>query len=633
MKHALARALFALLLAIVPLSAGASAGCDRVIAVGDLHGAYDGFVTILEAAGLVDDDLEWTGEGSCLVQLGDIVDRGARSRELLDLLIDLESQAPDSVHVLLGNHEIMNILGDLREVVPGEFAAYAEEETEQGRRTKLEVFLKSRRSTGADEDRLRAEFEIAHPPGWFAHRRAFAPEGRYGGWLLKKPIVKMIDGTLYVHGGISPADAKPDFERMNRSVIRDVKAHLRARDRLIEAGVITELTSLVDALGKTLLWLENFVDRESPPWEEVTAVSARRFAAVTFSDLLREDGPLWYRELALADEQAFEPELEKILEGTGAVRIVVGHTPTASARIQSRFDGRVFAIDTGAGPAYGGQPSALEVAKDGRVRAIYPDHVEVLVGPQRDDAFVEAVLREGEVLESRPIGSGITQPDKVLLEYRGHRMHAAFKSADIDLLRQVTVGGKPELHFTDRYVYERAAYLLDRRLGLNMVPVTVIREIDGVEGALVAWIDNAINENERMSTDWMAQDPLRITYQRSVMRLFDALIHNIDRNISNQLYTLDDRKLYLIDHSRSFRLNKRPSGEFMNKPASLPRSLWNELGSLEFKELRELMRGVLSKAQIKALLARRDAILKKIERDRAEFSDAIVFQDGTPYPF
>jgi hypothetical protein len=136
-----------------------------------------------------------------------------------------------------------------------------------------------------------------------------------------------------------------------------------------------------------------------------------------------------------------------------------------------------------------------------------------------------------------------------------------------------------------------------------------------------------------MSTDWMAQDPLRITYQRSVMRLFDALIHNIDRNISNQLYTLDDRKLYLIDHSRSFRLNKRPSGEFMNKPASLPRSLWNELGSLEFKELRELMRGVLSKAQIKALLARRDAILKKIERDRAEFSDAIVFQDGTPYPF
>ena len=113
------RVLFALLVAVsIVRSVAAGPVCDPVIAVGDLHGGYEAFVTVLKKVGLIDEQRRWQGGESCLVQLGDILDRGARSRDVLEFLIDLEAQAPDRVHVLLGNHEIMNIMGDLRYVLP-----------------------------------------------------------------------------------------------------------------------------------------------------------------------------------------------------------------------------------------------------------------------------------------------------------------------------------------------------------------------------------------------------------------------------------------------------------------------------------------------------------------------------------
>ena len=92
----------------------------RVVAVGDSHGAYPEFVTILQRVGLIDGNRQWIGGSSVLVQTGDVIDRGKQSRECLDLLMDLERQAPKQngrVIPLLGNHEVMNIMGDLRYVV------------------------------------------------------------------------------------------------------------------------------------------------------------------------------------------------------------------------------------------------------------------------------------------------------------------------------------------------------------------------------------------------------------------------------------------------------------------------------------------------------------------------------------
>src|SRR5580765_7638710 len=85
-------------------------GVDRVVAVGDVHGAYDRYVEILRTTGLLDDRLRWTGGRTHLVQLGDVVDRGPDSLKALDLLERLEkdaSRAGGAVHALLGNHEVM----------------------------------------------------------------------------------------------------------------------------------------------------------------------------------------------------------------------------------------------------------------------------------------------------------------------------------------------------------------------------------------------------------------------------------------------------------------------------------------------------------------------------------------------
>ena len=111
-------------------------GVERVVAVGDVHGAYDELVAILEESDLVDDELQWIGGGTHLVMLGDIADRGPRPQACFDLVIRLQQEALASggrLHFLLGNHEIMNLVGDLRYVSDEDFTSYAgiEDKAEQ----------------------------------------------------------------------------------------------------------------------------------------------------------------------------------------------------------------------------------------------------------------------------------------------------------------------------------------------------------------------------------------------------------------------------------------------------------------------------------------------------------------------
>ena len=111
-------------------------GIDRIVAIGDIHGAYDRFVEILTASGLVDKQQRWIGGRTHLVQLGDVVDRGPDSAKALDLLKRLEkdaARAGGAVHPLLGNHEVMRVLGDLRFVSPGEYAAFVSSKSEEVR--------------------------------------------------------------------------------------------------------------------------------------------------------------------------------------------------------------------------------------------------------------------------------------------------------------------------------------------------------------------------------------------------------------------------------------------------------------------------------------------------------------------
>jgi hypothetical protein len=255
------------------------------------------------------------------------------------------------------------------------------------------------------------------------------------------------------------------------------------------------------------------------------------------------------------------------------------------------------------------------------------------IAPARSaDGELEQALREGRVVEIESIGTGITKPQRVTLEWQGRTLRAAFKTVDIQESRLTRFKSGGKLHFTDRYAYERAAYLLDRELGLHMVPVTVLRKIDGKRGALIAWVEDALDEGARREHELDDDQTRAVLCQQDLMRVFDALIANDDRNLGNQLYRTDGWQLYLIDHSRAFRMARRLPESYRSQPSNLPRWLLERLEQLDDDRARELFDGVLSRARIRSLLARRDRIVDKAREDIERYGAGIVFHDATCPP-
>ena len=299
-------------------------GVERVVAIGDLHGDWEQYQAILRAAGLTDERARWSGGMTHLVQTGDVVDRGPDSRRIIDDLQRLAKQARrkgGQVHTLVGNHEAMNVVGDLRYVHPGEYASFTDRESERLRQRYYEGWMRQLEQTNPEAflaiqaDRTHYERWMAeHPPGWVEHRFAWAPDGDYGRWVLENPVAVVINDTLFVHGGISPEYCSMPLGAIDEKLERDVRQF----------------------------------DPDAP--------------GMTHDEL----SPFWYRGLAEGDEAAMQATVGEILDCAGVDRIVVGHTPTPGV-IWPRFDGRVVLIDTGIAKAYEGRAAWLELGPDGPV--------------------------------------------------------------------------------------------------------------------------------------------------------------------------------------------------------------------------------------------------------------------------
>lgn len=240
------------------------------------------------------------------------------------------------------------------------------------------------------------------------------------------------------------------------------------------------------------------------------------------------------------------------------------------------------------------------------------------------DAEVEQCLSEGQIGKRAGKLVGVTKPEHLEIDCSIELDSAVFKSFD-EHRRGITRlgGGATEMNFSDSYKYERAAYLLDRELGLGMVPVAVIRNIKGDEGVLVAWIPNAGHEATmgRPTSSQMAA----LAPQKALMMLFDALILNVDRRQENWMIDKETWDLYLIDHSRAFRGRKELPEGFTDQLVRMNKSLYTNLEALDEDRLTELLEDLVSGAQIESLLARRDLILQKIDQDREVYGDSIVF--------
>ena len=347
-------------------------------AIGDIHGDYVSFIKLLGKLGLVDSKLSWSGGRKELIQTGDIFDRGPGSRAAVELLMKLEGEAKKAggeATTLIGNHEVMNLVGDLRYVDPREYTSFAADETAALRTKKKAAILglgkssagllRSNYYAGLASKINATTFDVSFPPGFFAHREAFSLRGKIGAWLVTRNTVYLKDRNLFVHGGISPRVSEILPSKINSTVKADLKAFLTATDKLETLGVF----DLSLGVHELFLLLAREKAAGAPPHPKVAASFAVIERIKNTSLLFAPDGPFWYRGLALGDEKAFAPEVKKILGFQGVDRIVIGHTQPASLRIQGRFSNSVIMIDTGMNQqVYMGRASALVFQPDGKLQ-------------------------------------------------------------------------------------------------------------------------------------------------------------------------------------------------------------------------------------------------------------------------
>ena len=310
----------------------------RIVAVGDVHGGGAAFIAILTRAGLIDAQRRWIGGKTILVQTGDTTDRGSDVREILDLLMALEKQASDAggkVQVLLGNHEVMNFVGDVRDVSPAALEAFG---------------------------------------GAAAYRAAFAKEGRYGKWLRTKPVIAEIDDTVFMHAGIDLEFSKDSVDALNKRAQREIAEWDAGYRLLIDKKLAEPTTPFAEIIAAARTEIERLntlaetARDKLPPDAPRTASLLLPVANIATSSLFHPQGTLWFRGFATWSDAEGTQKIAALQKHHGVKRFVTGHTVQPKGTITSRFDGALFLIDTGMlnGKFWpGGRPSALEITPNG----------------------------------------------------------------------------------------------------------------------------------------------------------------------------------------------------------------------------------------------------------------------------
>ena len=324
-------------------------GVTRIVAVGDLHGAYKYFVEILKGTDLVDEELNWIGGKAHLVQIGDVLDRGNKPKDIFDLAIKLEKQAEavgGKVHMMIGNHEEMNLANTAfdREgfITPQQFVQFLPENYKLKQEKK---FMRKAGSKSSENSTSNGNFseewkEIieksignARSTGRILYMKNL--NELYGDWIIENNVIIRINDIIFVHGGIS--------ERFSQWPLKEINETYRKE---------------LDDLRKAVL-------NNQPP--KILGYDRQLYN--------EPNGPLWYR--ALASEEDFQDDVVRILNNLGANHIIIAHTPQTSVgeAEMKKYDGKVWIIDTGIADYYraiGGHVSAL-IIDHGKFSVWYPD--------------------------------------------------------------------------------------------------------------------------------------------------------------------------------------------------------------------------------------------------------------------
>ena len=254
------------------------------------------------------------------------------------------------------------------------------------------------------------------------------------------------------------------------------------------------------------------------------------------------------------------------------------------------------------------------------------------VGPTGDplpfESFqdVEEFLTTSEVARSKTRREGVNKYKKVVLDKDGVWANSIFRWENVVKFKgfNQTALGEESRHFRDSYESELAAYKVSEILGLNNVPPTVYREVEGRSGSNQIWMEKAMKEVDLARKGTKPPDVTNWNRQKRDMYIFDNLINNIDRNQSNILID-KDWNLWLIDHTRSFAMdNSLPTPD---KVSRCSRNLYNALKQMNEDVVRETLASLLEEEEVDAFFVRRERIIKLLEDRVAEVGESEVFDD------
>ena len=617
-------------------------GVERLVVLPDIHGAYSEFTELLKASGVVNESLQWIAGTTHLVSLGDLLDRGAESRKVMDVLMRLQEEALAAgghVHVVAGNHEIMNLLGDLRYVSAQEFAAFTDlESAEQRQQAYREfsglrseavalAFLSGGPGAAERDPKNQQKFAELYPPGYFGHRSAFAPEGLYGSWLLSLPVLIVINRTVFVHGGLPAVTATAPIEKLNQQYRNDLRRFFELWRQLIDAGILTQDSILTNrTLAREALRIADpssclpqqrvecrrergrATDEQRSPSPKMLA-TLRELIDLERSPMFGPSGPLWYRGSIRCKNILEAPVLGAALDNLGAVRVVVGHTPTTDRRVHRIRDDRLIMLDTGMLVSrYKGRPAALLIEGDTlEVQYLNPtERDRPLSGggngpyPLSNTELREA-LRHANVLEVKK--EWFKSSSQIKLDYNGLVLQAAFFPED------KRGSGKREV----------AAYQLDELLGFDLVPITVTREVNGQAGVIQLAYANFLTESKRLREGIEGPSWCPLQAQQQLLEVYDYLIGNKGRSSTSMGYVPPLWNLQASEHGNAFTSRPALPDSATDRNFDLPTTVRQSLLLLDEKNVSEAVGQQLNGEQIAALLARRDALLTIIRHPEASY--------------
>jgi hypothetical protein len=224
----------------------------------------------------------------------------------------------------------------------------------------------------------------------------------------------------------------------------------------------------------------------------------------------------------------------------------------------------------------------------------------------------EEFLRTAKITAEKSAKKGITDTQRVALS-DGKLTHDASVQR-IDDHKDVFQGqdGTSEFNFKDTWKFNVAAWKLARLLGIDdMMPPYIERKFKGDSASYSWWVDNVMmDEEDRTKKNITAPNLDAWNQEMYVVRVFDQLIYNTDRNLTNLLID-KDWHIWMIDHSRSFRMRHDLRNE--KNLVQCDRALLARMKALDAATLKKQLSPYVNGEEIKGLLARRDLIVKFFE--------------------